>query len=199
MQTFNEFKSDAERQEIATLICDLGIDPDTFFEQALNEGVFKDGFKKAGDWWKKNFTAPDVVRLQSTHEKALKALSNFETNFANLRKQGHTDPNVGYQLGAAISNIKKNLEGMSKQVASVDAHANQGVQDTPYKDIQSWDGGPGIGQKAVAAGQAIGQQAGQAQQVVQDYQQRRADKRAARQRANDRFTGPMDRWQQQQQ
>jgi len=146
MRTFNEFKSDAERQEIATLICDLSIDPDAFFEQALNEGVFK----KAGDWWKKNFTAPHVVRLQSTHEKVLKALSDFETNFLNLKDQGKLPR--GTMLGHYISTIKKNLEQMSQEVASVDDHASQSVQATPWSDTKNWDGTDGKGQRAAAAG-----------------------------------------------
>ena len=204
MQTFNEFKMGKEKQEIATLICDLGIDPDAFFEQVLNEGTFKDGFKKAGDWWKKNVTAPNVVRLQSSYDQAKTSMDNFVKNFMNLKKGGHLKSNdalaAGEGLYSALGQIRKALTGMQNQVASLDKHAQGSVQDTPYTDIQNWDGdtGMGVGQKAAAAGQAIGQRAGQAQQAVQGYQQRRADKRTARRRANDPVVGPMDRWQQQQ-
>lgn len=187
MQTFNEYKLDKDKQEIATLICNLGIDSDAYFEQALNEGVFKDSFKKMGDWWKKNVTAGNVVRLQQTYDQARASLDKFLTNYKSLHKQkmvrGHM-PAI-----QAVSQIKKNLEELQGQVSAADQQGQQGVMDTPYTDIKNWDGDTGMG---------VGQKMAQAKQSVQDYRQNRATKKATQQRANNPFTGPMDRWQQEQ-
>tara|TARA_Y100000034_G_scaffold35064_2_gene43020 strand:+ start:5659 stop:6219 length:561 start_codon:yes stop_codon:yes gene_type:complete len=144
MKTFDDFKLEKEKHEIATLICDLNIDPDAYFEQVLNEGIFK----KMGDWWKKNVSAPNVVRLKSSYEQAQQAVDNFIKNFYALRKQGHM-PQSASGLNMAISKVKQNLDMMKDQVAHVDKHAQQGVTGTPYGDIGQWDGGegPSMGQR----------------------------------------------------
>jgi hypothetical protein len=169
------------------LISNLGIDPDAYFEQALNEGVFKDGFKKMGDWWKKNVTAGNVVRLQQTYDQAKGSLEKFLTNYKALHKQGMVRGHM--PAIQAVSQIKKSLEGLQGQVAAADQQGQQGVMDTPYTDIQNWDGDTGMG---------VGQRMAKAGQSVRDYRQNRAANKAQKQRANNPFTGPMDRWQQKQ-
>jgi hypothetical protein len=134
MKRFEDFQLEKEKHEVATLICDLGIDPDAYFEQVLSEGIFK----KMGDWWKKNVTAGNKVRLQSSYDQALQAIGNFVTNYKTLHKQGLVRGHTPAIM--AVAKIKANLEGLKDQVAAADQQGQQGAIDTPYADVGSWDG-----------------------------------------------------------
>lgn len=152
MKTFNDFKLEQEKHEIASLIFELKIDPDAYFEQILEEGIFK----KMGDWWKKNVSAPNVVRLQSSYDQARQAVDNFVKNMISLRKQGYsTQSMAGTGLYPALRQIKTNLASMKDQVAQMDQHAQQNVTKTPYADIGNWDRAdhPSMGQMAHKGGQ----------------------------------------------
>jgi len=149
MKTFEKFKLEREKHEIAILICELGIDPDAYFEQILNEGMFKD----FGNWWKKNVTAGNKVRLQSSYDQALQAIDNFEKNFKQVR--GHISKGgAAYDAGSmamdnTIPKIRASLETMKDRVAKMDQAAKASVMDTPYADIGGWQGDdPSLGQMA---------------------------------------------------
>ena len=186
MQTFNEYKYDRDKKEIAELICSLEIDPDAYFEHVLTEGIFKDGFKKVGDWWKKNVTAGNVVRLQSSYDQAKKSVDNFITNLMSLKKNKNLRDVPLVDLYKAVKHVKQSLDGIQQQVASVDQHARGSVANTPYADIQNWNGDTGLG---------VGQQVAKAGQSIADYRQNRATRKAANQRAANPFSGPLDAWQ----
>jgi len=140
MKTFEEFKIEREKHEIATLICELEIDPDAYFKQILDEGIFK----KAGEWWKKNITAPNVVRLKSSHDQALKSIDNFLSNIKSLR-QNKQMPDKDYGIWQTVSDIRKQLtnQQLSGAIAQADADARKSIIDKPYFDIKNWNSGTG--------------------------------------------------------
>lgn len=141
MKTFNEFQIEKEKENIINLICDLGIDPDVYFESILEEGIFKN----IGDWWKRNVTSPNVVRLQTTYDKAKQAMDDFVKNFMSLRKQGFVSKELGGTgLYHAIADINKNLTFIKDHVAQLDQAAQQKVMGTPYADIKNWDNTSGV-------------------------------------------------------
>lgn len=175
MKTFNDFKLEQEKNEIANLICDLGIDPDAYFAEELSifisEHVMEEGiFKKMGDWWKKNVSVPNTVRLQSSYDQAKQGIDNFVKNMIALRKQGHGQNMVGTGLYSALKQIKQNLTSMKDHVAQMDQHARQGVMNTPYADVGNWDGSPTPtpGQMAQQGGQAMANKAKQGAAYVGD-------------------------------
>jgi len=163
MKNFNDFKFEQEKQEIATLIYELNIDPEAY-DDILNESIFK----KAGDWWKKNVTSGNVVRLQSSYDQALKSVDNFMTNMKSLRKQGALGSGGMGGLAKAISDIRGQLTGLKDQVA--DTQGKRDIAGKSFGDIKNWDGGMGTGfaKKASDVGAGFDKMAGQASAGMAD-------------------------------
>lgn len=150
MKKFEDYQLEKEIHEIATLMVELEIDPNAYLEQVMTEGIFKN----MGDWWKKNVSAKNVVRLQSSYDQARQAMDNFTKNLLHLRKSGKVGSVESTGMIGSLNQIKQNLLAMKDQVAALDQDAKNQVAGMNYGDIaamRGWSGQSNDGMAPVRA------------------------------------------------